>query len=339
MRRLLPVLLLCFCHKPVDLKKESARYDDYIASLPELKPVDKNQPVRLAVRYLEADNLPTLTQAERLELYRSLEAKARELYGYSLSVNEVKPVKLGDFFASVQSRFENFPLAFPAHGFRISFFAPDREARIIESISPLWKKHDAAKIREYLGDVKDAPAAARIFLGKLGKIYAETDLRGKPLLGQENSNEEIFYAYGHWSSILVAEKEIDFFLTNTGIIGADTAMPLYVTARGGVTSALVENNGSRPYQGVGVLAVYPFLADTAYFTEQRGALTRAEKLEAILWIWLHELGHLLLKKDENYTFADSVHRAPIDLRYHEWAKRARGSANHRTAEVPAMKKF
>jgi hypothetical protein len=149
----------------------------------------------------------------------------------------------------------------------------------------------------------------------------------------------VWYSYGHWSTLLQGEKEFDFVLTNVGIIGADNGMPLYVVARGGVTSAFVENNAHRPYQGAGVLGMYPFLSDSPFFTAERGALTGAEKEEAIAWLWLHELGHLLLKKEENYTFGDSVHRAPPNLKYYEWVKTVRATKDHRSEKVGVMKKF
>ncbi|MBN8221787.1 MAG: hypothetical protein J0L53_12745 [Spirochaetes bacterium] len=333
------VVATVFCSKRIDLKKEGERYDAYVAALPELRPVPNYLPLTLSVLYAEADNLPTLTADERTRLYRNLEAKAALIYGYRLQVREIKARKLPEFFTAVKSRFREFPLAYPSYAFPISFFDGDREKRIAEALSPLWKKHDAATIRMYLGDVTDAQAAAREFLAKLSRIYAENDLQGKPLLASGNKDDEMYFSYGHWSSVLQAEKNADFILTNTGIIGADTGMPLYVAARGGVTSGFIENNAASPYQGVGVIGLYPFLAETPYFNEKRGALSREEKLESILWLWLHELGHLLLKRDENYTFIESLHRAPPDLKYFEWVKTIRYTFNHRTFEIPQMKKF
>ena len=215
----------------------------------------------------------------------------------------------------------------------------DREKRIAETIATTLKQHDAAKIREYLGADSSLDTLTARFIVTLGKIYSEKDLRGRPLLFGKNRDTEPRYSFGHWSTILQGEKTVDFILTNGGIIGADNGMPIYVIARGGVTSAFVENNAHRPYQGVGVLGLYPFLSDSKFFVERRGALSADEKLEAIAWVWLHELGHLLFKKSENYTFADSVHRAPPDLKYFEWAKRVRASRNHHTNEIANMKKF
>ncbi len=339
MRRLLPLLILSFCSKPVDLKKESDRYDAYVAALPDLKEVAKTAPINLRVRYVEATNLPGLTLEERTKLFRELEAKVREIYGYTLSVTEGRPAKITDFFASVDRRFREFPIAFPAQGFLISYFSADRDARITAAIEATLKSQSKEKIREYLGEIKTAPEGTRSFLQKLDRIYAEKDLAGNAILDRSHASDERYYSYGHWSSLLQAEKDTDFFLTNAGILGADTGMPLYVIARGGVTTALVENNAHSPLQGAGVLGLYPLLADTAFFNEQRGALTREQKIETILWIWLHELGHLLLKKSENYTFADSVHRAAPNLRYYDWVKQIKASRNHHSAEIPAMKKF
>lgn len=331
------VLLMVFCKKPFDLKVEEAKYDAYLAALPELRPVPKDKPVELAVHYVKADNLPELDVNERTRLYRLVEKLCAEKFGYTVQIREARLVKIRDFFASASSLFTTSPLGYPSQAFLVSYFAPDRDTRIEAAVAAAIKGN-RAKVKEYLGDGY-AALYTRAFVGKLSAIFAETDTKGNQLLSKNNAEDEKYFSYGHWSSILQGEKQADFFLTNAGIIGADNGMPLYVIARGGITSAFIENNAHRPYQGVGVLGLYPFLADTAYFNEKRGKLTREEKIEAIAWIWLHELGHLLMKKEENYSFTDSVHRAPPDLRYYEWVKRVRDTKDHRSAAIAEMKKF
>jgi|GEM_PF-3559586 len=335
---LFPVLLVC-CSTAVQMRVAEADYEKYLKALPDLKPIAAGKDVALAVRYVENPDLLSLDAATRTKLYRMVEKYAMEAYKISLKITEEGAVKMADYFKSVQAWFNESPIGFPAQAYLISWFAMDREARIAETIAATLKQHDAAKIREYLGENSSLDALTAKFIITLGKIYSEKDLRGRPLLFGKNRNSEPQYSFGHWSTILQGEKTVDFILTNGGIIGADNGMPIYVIARGGVTSAFVENNAHRPYQGVGVLGLYPFLAETKFFTEKRGVLTPEEKFEAIAWVWLHELGHLLFKKSENYSFADSVHRAPPDLRYYEWAKRVRSSRNHHTNEIANMKKF
>lgn len=335
---LFPALLVC-CSTAVQMRIQEADYEKYLKALPDLKPIAAGASVSLAVRYVENPDLISLDAATRAKLYRMVEKYAAEAYKIELKLTEESAVKVADFFKSVRAWFNESPIGFPAQSYLISWFSMDREKRIAETIAATLKQHDAAKIREYLGEDRSLDALTAKFIITLGKIYSEKDLRGRPLLFGKNRDTEPRFSFGHWSTILQGEKTVDFILTNGGIIGADNGMPIYVIARGGVTSAFVENNAHRPYQGVGVLGLYPFLSDSKFFVERRGALTADEKLEAIAWVWLHELGHLLFKKSENYTFADSVHRAPPDLKYFEWTKRVRGSRNHHTNEIANMKKF
>lgn len=336
---LLLLPLLSFCSRAAAEKQISETdYDKYVAALPELKPVtDKN--VVLQVFYVENPRLAKFDAAQRNRLYRAVEKNVKDVFQITLRIEETGSLPVNKFFGKAKDRFRQEPIGFPAQSYLISWFDPNRVGRIADAIKGIFKNHDLAKIREYLGADTSLDALTAHFMMTLGKIYAEKDLRGKPLLSRGNRDDEAQFSYGHWSSILQGEKSCDFILTNGGIIGADNGMPIYVIARGGVTSAFVENNAHRPYQGVGVFGLYPILADTPFFNEKRGKLTDDEKIEAASWLWVHELGHLLLKKNENYTFADSVHRAPPDLRYFEWAKRVRASRNHHTKEIPNMKKF
>lgn len=335
----LVVVFLAACSKPIDLRKEAEKYDAFIAALPELKEVPRSQQLVLKVHYVERAQLPALNTSERETLFRLTEDLARRALGYKLKIEETEVFQAKDFLTRVKPRFALSPQRYPALAYLISYFAPDRDTRVLESIRAALAKQPQERLRQYLGGNTTPELATQFFLNQLSQIYAENDYSGKPLLGQVNADEEILFSYGHWSSILLSERDADFILTNTGIIGADTGMPLYVIARGGVTSALVENNPYRPYQGAGVIGLYPFLSEGAFFQKSRGALTPEQKLECIAWVWVHELGHLLLKKEENYTFTGSVHRSAPNLRYYEWVKEISASKNHQSDKVGRMKKF
>lgn len=342
MRFIFPPLLsglLIACSETIDLKKEAEKYDAFIAGLPELKEVPRSQHVVLKVHYVERSRLPALNTSERETLFRLTEDLTRRALGYDIKIEETEVYRARDFMKKIRPRFKLSPQRYPALAYLISYFAFDRDARALAAIRSALEKQPAERLRQYLGNNTTPELATSFFLSQLGQIYAETDFSGKPLLGTANADEEILFSYGHWSSILLSERDADFILTNTGIIGADTGMPLYVIARGGVTSALVENNPYRPYQGAGVIGLYPFLSEGAFFQKARGNLSAEQKLECIAWVWVHELGHLLLKKEENYTFADSVHRSAPDLRYYEWVKKISVSKNHRSEQVATMKKF
>lgn len=327
------------CARPVDLKKEEALYDAHIKALPELKVVPTGQQLILKVHYVERAGLPGLDTNIRDDLYRLTEDLARKALGYNLKFEETIVYRAPEFVKAMRKRLNTSPTRYPALAYQISWLAPDRDQRVLEAIRSALKDQPAERLAQYLGKDVSPEAASRVFLDKLGRIYTENDFSGKPLLSEKNAADEVLFSYGHWSTILQTEREADFIVTNTGIIGADSGMPLYVIARGGVTSAFIENNAHRPYQGAGVIGLYPFLSDLAFFNAERGMLTLEQKLEAIAWVWVHELGHLLLKKEENYTFADSVHRAAPDLRYYEWVKKIRDSKSHHSDKIGVMKKF
>lgn len=338
-RVFLLLVLLAACKKPVDLQQEEARYDAYIAALPALRVVPARNPVTLKVHYVERPNLPALDTNQRDDLYRLTEDLTLKVLGYQLKIEETIVFKSSDFLKAMRPRFDVSPQRFPALSYLISYFANDRDQRVRVAVEQALARQPQERVRQYLGENAAAGNAAQFLLERLSAIFGETDFAGRAILSSANSAEEPLFSYGHWSTILQLEREADFILTNTGLIGADSGMPIYVIARGGVTSAFVENNAFRPFQGAGVIGLYPFLADSHLFTQVRGDLTAEQKLEAIAWIWVHELGHLLMKKEENYTFTDSVHRAAPDLRYYEWVKQIRDSKNHHSAQIPVLKKF
>jgi hypothetical protein len=333
------MLFLVACHKPVNLAELEKAYDAYMENLPALKVVPTDKPIIIKINYVENSALPGLSGADRERLYRRVETITNTALHYQLQIREVQKSDLASYLDKVKSRFAAKPISFPAQAYLISFFAKNRDAEIEKAIAATLARHKPAKIAEYLGTVPDSKSARAIFLDKLSAIFGEPDLAGHPLLSEANKTSEVTFSYGHWSTILQGESEADFILTNVGIIGADTGMPLYVIARGGVTSAFVENNAMSPFQGTGVIGLYPFLADTPYFNKVRGVLDLNQKIESIAWLWVHELGHLLMKKEENYTLPASVHRAPPDLRYYEWAKSVSASNNHQSDQVPQLKKF
>lgn len=343
LRQLLAVAALAICIavacRKAAPKSDAAAFDAYIEALPELKAVTAGTKIFLNVRYVEHPTLPTLTPAARARLYRATEVAVKKIFAYDLAIRETETLSITNYFARERGAFGAAPIRFPADSYLISWFASDRDQQIHDAVASALKKQSPERLREYLGATTEPAAVSRNFIARLKEIYAEPKADGQPLLTATNAADEVWFSYGHWDTLALAERACDFTLTNIGIIGADTGMPLYVIARGGVTSAFVENNAHRPYQAAGVLALYPLLADTPVFQRVRGVLTSEQKEETILWVWLHELGHMLLKKEENYTFVDSVHRAPPDLRYYEWVKRVKNSRNQHSQEIAQAKKF
>ncbi|MCS6971679.1 MAG: hypothetical protein NZL89_01515, partial [Leptospiraceae bacterium] len=241
MRRHLLFVFLCSCAEKIDLAQEKAEYENYIAALPELRTTPTSEKIQLVVHYVERRHLPTLEPQNRESLYRLTETLTARALGYHIKIEEKAVFESGEFLKRVAPRFQTRPQRYPALAYPIPYFAPDFRERVADTVAAIFRQEPAERIRQYLGRTT-AKIAAEIFRERLAQIYAEPDLAGLPLLGKHNREEEVLFSYGHWSSLLLQESEADFILSNTGIIGADTGMPLYVLARAGVTSALVENN-------------------------------------------------------------------------------------------------
>lgn len=312
-----------------ELKEQKAKFSEYLEKLPPLQEPRKGERYELIVDYIEDPLLPSFEEKELKDLLHRIEDYAREYLKIKLKLRLREKRAIDDFFKAKRTDFEHPFLSYPARAWHIDLVDPAASEKTAAAIREAIRDRPEDLLEEYFGPIPDDREAyvKRIqarFDQRLGSIYAEKDSTGKPLFDpRANPGRREQISFAHWDSILYQEQDVDFYLTNTILAGPDTGMPLYVINRGGVTSGFVENNEHRPYKGVGMIAVYPMLSNGEFFRATRGSWTREEELDCVAFIWLHELGHLLLRKSENYTLEGSIHRAPIDLDYRAWMQAAK----------------
>ncbi len=328
------------------LAGQKQAFADYVERLPPLTLYDPDRQFDLVLEYLEDPALPTLDAARLDALLGRTERYAREYLKIKVRLRLRQKGDVAAFFKARAADFEHPVLSYPAHAWHIDLNAPEADAQIRTAIADAIKDRPEDLLEEYFGPIPDGrdEYIARIqtgFMAKLRAIHAERDATGKPLYDPARNparSQQISFAY--WDSLLYQEKDVDFYLTNTIMAAPDTGMPLYVISRGGVTSGFVENNEHRPYRGVGLVALYPILSSGDFFRSVRGEYSEEDKLDAAAFIILHELGHLLLRKSENYTLVGSIHRAPVDLDYRAWMRAAK--AGHKKldgSKIETLQKF
>jgi len=340
---LLPLLLTTCREKerkadPLDALEKT--FHAYIENLPPLEPVDAGAKHTLLVTYVEDDSLPPLPEPRKL--FALTEKLAREYLKLNVQFKLVGREGIGPFFARCEDRFSHPVTSYPIAAWHLSFADPELARKVEPAIQRVLRAHDLDLIETTFGPQGASQEIyisqiAQKFVKKNQSIYSERNREGKELRHIPALTRQTAYAY--WDALLFQEKEVDFIITNTVLAAPDLTMPLYVINRGGITSGFVENNEYRPYRGAGMLALYPFLSDGPFFVAERGNLTPEEKLEAIAFLWLHELGHLLLRKQENYTLNGSIHRAAIDLNYKAWVESIKKHHKQIKEEVPVVKYF
>ena len=361
-RLILTLLLgaLCFqaCSKKTDsggknpdaahlpsLEEQFEAFRKYIHALPALKPLPKNRAYVLDVLYVRDPNLPSPDNEEMKRLFALTGSYAKKYLGYRVRFRLKRVENIAAFFKRTKKRLEHPVLSYPARAWSIN----EQDPRFRSLVKDVIKKNLSGKsdeiVAKYFGERKgdkDAyySAVTDQFLKKLAALYSEKDSRGRPLYDRKlNPERGRYVSYPLWSSIVFQEKEADFLLTNTVLACADTDMPLYVIKRGGVTSAFISNSEFRPLKGAGLMTLYPFLSQGAFFTKHRGKISRAEALNIAALIWTHELGHLLGRKSETYTLDGSIHQAPRGLDYVQWARRILKVNDSRSDSVPALTKY
>lgn len=338
------LLLALVCQKK-EIKEDplagmEKSFHAYVENLPPLEPVDLKAKHTLNVLYVEDGAMPDLPEPRKL--FALTEKLAREYLDLKVQFKLSGREPIDRFFERCEERFNHPVTSYPIQGWHLSFADPDLARQVEPAILRVLRSHDVDLIEATFGPRGDSEALyisqiARQFVKKNQAIYSERNREGKELRHIPALTRQTAFAY--WDALLYQEKEADFIVTNTILAAPDRTMPLYVINRGGITSGFVENNEYRPYRGAGMLALYPFLSDGPFFIAERGNYTAEEKLETIAFLWLHELGHLLLRKQENYTLNGSVHRAAIDLNYRGWVKGIKKHHKQIKEEVPVVKYF
>ena len=352
--------------KTARLEKEFERYYN---SLRPLKPLPKDKTYRLVVRYAVDPDLPAPSAESLQEIFRRSERLCRELLGYRVEFQLKEKIDLYKFFESRRKDHETAPFSYMPAAWYVDPRSPDAFDRTLQAVKAAISKKDDALLVKYFGPplesermMKDgsertparnfrgtprqagmtfdrAAYARRItdeFFRKLNLLYAERDRKGRPLYSPER---KLHFSFAHWDAVAYREREADIIVTNTIIAGPDATMPIYVINRGGVTSAFIENNEFRQLGGVGIFPLYQFFSDGDFFNKFRGKLTHRQKLELTAYLWVHELGHLLARKAENYDLDGSIHKTAVDLDYLSWVALVKRGPRQKNAFVNTLEKF
>ncbi|TBR22387.1 hypothetical protein EPO15_08105 [bacterium] len=341
MRRALLVLLAglaaaCSRRHPCD--KVAQDYD----KLPRLAPVSKAAPVTLRVLYLEDERLPTLTAEGRAELYRRVEALTKRWYGYTLRLSEVGARPLRIEFAG-----ERMPFASPDQAACLAASRLDLETKAgKEGLLYLVGREYAVRGREVFErlfpetkgmDPYPARAAAAAKVRSVNAWLAGLETKAGALVRSEEDRR--LTSTLHWMVYIREQTDADFVLTNTAMIEPDNDMPVYVLARGGLTTGFVDNNPKAPYGAAGVVTLLPFLGGERLFDPSAKPTTASENVDAAATMWLHELGHFLNRYGEMYGETGCVHVASESLAYFKWHRAIRKADNKCSAPPAAVSKF
>ncbi len=316
----------------------AARYE----ALPALKPIPKEGIHELRVLYLEDGRVPGLGAAGRAALYRKAEALSGRWLGYRIRLREVGARDLREEFSRPDAPFKR-----PEEAACIASWDFDPEAKkgraVLEGLLAREYKArgEALFSRLFPGTSGKPPAEAkRLALGRFMDLHRSLfaiPARGGPLLG--DALERAMYSYLYWAAYLRESSEADFYLTNAALVVPDNDMPIYVLARGGLTTGFVDNAPQSPYGGVGIVTLLPFLSGARLLDPAASPTSREENLDAAATMVLHELGHLFARYGEKYGEPGCVHVASEDLRYFRWHAAIRAADNRCSALPELLSKF
>lgn len=310
---------------------------DYDA-LPLLKPLPKNAPVKLRVLYLEDDRLPTLDAAQRKDLYRRVEKLTKHWFGYTVALQEVGARPLRIEFAG-----DRMPFASPRQqaclaSARLDLGTPAGR----DSLEDLVGREFAARGREVFErlfpetagmDPAQARATAAARVRSTNAWLSGLNTKAGPLV--RSAEDRRLTSTLHWMVYIREQTEADFVITNTAMIEPDNDMPVYVLARGGLTTAFVDNNKKAPYGAAGAVTLLPFLSGESLFVPDAKPTTASENIDVAATMWLHELGHFLNRYGEMYGEAGCVHVASESLEYFKWHRAIR-KADNKCSRPPAV---
>ena len=331
------------CKSEVGKKKEA--FTNYIKSLPELKVLTKDKNYTLIVDYVYDPLLPKLSNIEMKKLFKNTIAYTKKLLGYTIKLQLRKKMHISQYFKDKMVFINHKVLSYPIDSWYLDYSSKDIYEKVKMVITKVISRKSQKVLNNYFGTITSTKemyvqTITDNFFKNLKGIYSEKDESGKPFYHPEKNNIRKYHiSFTHWDAILLQQKDADFILTNTAIVGPDKGMPVYVIKRGGVTSAFVENNKHRPFQAAGVITQYPMLSNGPFFKKIRGVYSRKDSIRAIAIIWVHELGHFLMRKKENYSLKGSVHRTAADLDYKKWTVEIIKTNKSQSDAIGTLKKF
>ena len=314
------------------------RYD----ALPLLKPIPKDSEHLIRILYLEDGRVPGLDAKGRAALYSRVETLVPRWLGHRVKLREVGARDLRAEFARADAPFKRpqeaaciadadfEPLS--ARGRDVVLNLMEREyalrgAAVFDRLFPQSKGLPAADAQQ---------SALRRFLALQNSLAAIATTDG-PLI--QTPEDRAMYSFMRWSPYLRELTEADFVLTNAALLVPDNDMPIYVLARGGLTTGFVDNAPAATYGATGMVTLLPFLSGERLLNPAGRATTAEENLDAAATMWLHELGHFLNRYGEMYGETGCVHVASEGLDYFEWHRAIRKNDNRCTHKPAVVAKF
>lgn len=330
----LALLAVSACAKRDPCAFLGRRYD----ALPKLKPVPKDGVHELRVVYLEDGRVPGLDAAGRASLYRKTESLAEHWLGYRIRLREVGARDLRAEFSRPDVPFRRPEEAACIAAADFDPSAPQGRKVVEGLVEREYAARGEKLFSRLFPDAAGKPRAEACRLAverfmDLHRFLSSLPARGGPLL--QDVTDRAMYSFLYWASYLRWATEADFYLTNAAMLVPDNDMPIYVLARGGLTTGFVDNAPQLPYGGVGVVTLMPFLGGARLLDPSASPTARAEDIDAAATMVLHELGHFLARYGEKYGEAGCVHVASQDLRYFQWHRAIR-EADNRCAALPEL---
>ncbi len=292
---------------------------------PPLRLLSHDRHYELRTLYVEDPRLPRLSETQRTALYAKITRLLSDWLGYTVKLREVDARGLAAQFAKSEQIF-----AQRTGDIRETDFDPfggQGATMLGQVIARALRARPLPMIEGYLksGPLSSQAEAVEVararFLNRLNDLRAIPTESGQPFYDPAQSR---FSSFGHWWLLMEEIQEADFVLTNSMIVGADQQMPIYVIARGGLTTGLTINNHRSPYQAATMVGLMPFLSDSPLFLRERGRIPEEERLDVIATFCLHEMGHFFGRFAEHYDHPNCAHVAPTGLNYYEWHKSVRG---------------
>jgi len=302
-------------------------FDTYYENIPELKPLDKSKVYTIRVLRVKDNRLPDWSSSEYEELYREIEKGVKKYLGYRIQMKEVGQKEIVSFFASFSETFMQPPFRFWVGNHYLRLDLEEDRKRLRETISSEIQKRSPQVVRNYIPEnrrrevdtfEKTVDFFYNEFLQKHIEIGKTDTFEKTPL---RDGVYEITQQYMYWSALLMNLREADFVITNSIIAGADDGMPIYVINRGGVTSALTENNIHNELQGTIGMTLFPFISNEEFFLVARGSIPKHRVVYIVAMMAVHEFGHLLGRYREYYDQPGTPYNAPRGLAYYDWYRK------------------
>ena len=326
---LLAVLLGAACSHRPEADDPCARFLEHQKQPPNLKLIPKEGLHRLRVLYLEDPRVPQITAPGRQELYRRVEKLAKRWYGYQIELLEVGARDLAQEFAR-PGPFDDSDQEACFQRSRIEPGTPEGQGALRLVVDRIYQERGPDVFNQAFPKTRDMPAwraceeAVSLFTQLYGSVSGLRSRAGA-LLG--TPEQKRMYSFMHWVAFSRWTREADFILTNATMVEAEGTMPLYVLARGGVTTGVTDNNPEAAYGAASVVTLLPFLAGERFTKPAAPETPSPERLDAAATMFMHELGHFLLRYGEIYGEPGCVHSASTSLNYFKWHRTIRRADN------------